>query len=103
MGCREFDEMYRSVYRLLSSMHIGQYLVVSKVCRNPENRGLFLMMCEIYHNMDFFVNLDYDEAADTVKVMPTADGRTSGPYCPPDVYSKIIKNPTLWGVSPDDI
>lgn len=104
MGCEEFDEMYRKLYKFLSSLHIGQYFTVSKLCRkNPENHDLVILMCDIYHNMDFNVNLSWDEEADTITVMPTQDGRTSGPYCPPDVYSKIIRDPKAWGVSPDDI
>lgn len=104
MGCEEFDEMYRKLYKFLSSLHIGQYFTVSKLCRkNPENHDLVILMCDIYHNMDFNVNLSWDEEADTITVMPTQDGRTSGPYCPQDVYSKIIRDPKAWGVSPDDI
>ena len=104
MGCERFDAMYRSLYRFLSGLHIGQYFVVSKMCRaNPANHGLILLMCEIYRNMDFFVDLEYDPTTDRVTILPTQDGRTSGPYCPPDVYSKIIANPKAWGVSPSDI
>ena len=104
MGCAVFDELYRKMYKFLSSLHIGQYFVISKLCRNhPEYHDLVILMCDIYHNMDFNVNLSWDEEADTITVMPTQDGRTSGPYCPPDVYSKIIRDPKAWGVSPDDI
>lgn len=104
MGCEEFDEMYRKLYKFLSSLHIGQYFTVSKLCRkNPENHDLVVLMCDIYHNMDFNVNLSWDEQADTITVMPTQDGRTSGPYSPPDVYSKIIADPKAWGVSQEDI
>jgi hypothetical protein len=53
--------------------------------------------------MDFFVNLDYNEELDRVTVMPTRNGIREGLYSPPDVYSKIIKNPEAWGVSPEDI
>lgn len=104
MGCEEFDDMYRKLYKFLSSLHIGQYFTVSKLCRkNPENHDLVVLMCDIYHNMDFNVNLSWDEQADTITVMPTQDGRTSGPYSPPDVYSKIIADPKAWGVSQEDI
>lgn len=104
MGTEEFDSMYRSLYRFLSGLHIGQYFTVSKLCRNnPENHDLVVLMCDIYHNMDFFVNLSWEPELDRITVLPTLDGRTSGPYCPPDVYSKIVKNPKEWGVNPDDI
>lgn len=103
MGCEVFDAMYRKMYQFLSSLHIGQYFTVSKLCKNPENHDLVILMCDIYHNMDFFVNLQWDEELDRITIMPTQDGRTSGPCSPPDVYSKIIANPKAWGVNPDDI
>ena len=71
--------------------------------RDPENHDLVILMCDIYHNMDFNVNLQWDEELDRITVMPTQDGRTSGPYCPPDIYSKIVAEPKAWGVNPDDI
>lgn len=104
MGCEKFDAMYRSLYKFLSGLHIGQYFTVSNLCkRDPENHDLVILMCDIYHNMDFNVNLQWDEELDRITVMPTQDGRTSGPYCPPDIYSQIVRDPKKWGVSPDDI
>lgn len=104
MGCEEFDNFYRKMYNFLSRLQVGQYFVVSKLCKNiPERHGLVLLMCEIYNNMDFFVNLDYNEELDRITVMPTRDGINEGLYSPPDVYSKIIKNPEGWGVCPEDI
>ena len=104
MGCERFDEMYRSLYKFLSSLHIGQYFQVSKLCRNnPENHDLVVLMCDIYHNMDFNVNLEWDEERDIITVLPTQDGRTRGPYCPPDIYSKIVASPKEWGVDADDL
>lgn len=104
MGTQVFDDIYRSLYRFLITLHIGQYFVVSKMCKNnPENHDLVIMMCDIYHNMDFNVNLSWDEELDRITVLPTTDGRTSGPYAPVDVYSMIVKNPKAWGVSPEDI
>lgn len=104
MGCEAFDEMYRKLHAFLCTLHIGQWFQVSKLCRNnPDNHDIVLLMCDIYHNMDFNVNLAWDEEQDRITVMPTQDGRTSGPYSPPDVYSRIVKNPEAWGVDPEDI
>lgn len=104
MGNDVFDGMYRKMYAFLAKLHIGQYFVVSKLCRkNPGNHDLIVLFCDIYHNMDFNVNLEYDEQTDRITILPTEDGRTGGPYAPPDVYSKIVKNPLLWGVNPEDI
>lgn len=104
IGPEKFDAMYRKMYEFLANVHIGQYFVVSKICRNnPDNHDLVLMMCDIYHHMDFFVNMKYEQETDRVYMLPTFDGRTEGIYAPPDVYSKIIRNPKSWGVEPDDI
>lgn len=104
IGPETFDKMYRQLYGYLSKLHIGQYFVVSKMCRNnPDNHDLVVLMCDIYANMDFFVNLEYDEQTDRITILPTTDGRTEGLYSPPDVYSKIVKDPKGWGVNPNDL
>lgn len=105
MGCEKFDAMYRSLYRFLSELHIGQYFTVANLCKkDPDNHRFVLLMCTIYNSMDFFVHLQYDAKQDRITVMPTFYyNQTEGRYCPPDVYSKIIKDPKAWGIDPNDI
>lgn len=103
MGCVEFDNKYRALYKYLSTLNPGQYFIVREMCRkNPENHDLVVGMCDIYYNMDFFVNLEYDEETDRIYIRPPTGG-CKPPYHPPDVYSKIVKNPKVWGVDPDDL
>lgn len=103
MGCVEFDNKYRALYKYLSTLNPGQYFIVREMCRkNPENHDLVVGMCDIYYNMDFFVNLEYDEETDRIYIRPPTGG-CKPPYHPPDVYSKIVKNPKVWGVDPTDL
>lgn len=103
IGKDRFDRMYRDMYAFLSGLHIGQFFVVSKLCHDKGNHALVLLMCDIYQNMDLNISMDYDRDNDRITLLPTLDGRKSGPYCPPDVYSKIVKSPRLWGVNPNDL
>lgn len=104
MGCEVFDAMYRKLYAFLITLQIGQWFTVSKLCRNnPANHDIVVLMCDIYHHMDFNMRLEYDPALDRITILPTQDGRTEGPYRPPDVYSSIVRNPEAWGVNPSDI
>lgn len=103
IGSVEFDSKYRALYKYLSTLNPGQYFIVREMCRkNPENHDLVVGMCDIYYNMDFFVNLEYDEETDRIYIRPPTGG-WKPPYHPPDVYSKIVKNPKVWGVDPDDL
>lgn len=109
MGADVFDKMYRSLYAFLSTLHVGQYFFVGNLCKkDPANYSLVVGMCEIYNNMDFFVNLDYEHETGKITILPPYCGKLSGwsgseGYHPPDVYSQITKNPKLWGVDPADL
>lgn len=105
-GEEEFDKYYRNVHRWLNSLYFGQYFEVKKICRNnPELHDMFLACCDIYYNMDYWVNIEYDETKDTVSVnRPSLPGYTkTDHYWPPDVYSQIVKSPKIWGIDADDI
>ena len=100
MGKEVFDSQYRQLYRYISTLNVGDYFVVSKLCvKNPANHGLVVAMCDLYHHMDFFVDLRYDPETDRV-TMHQPLYNMPAPYHPPDVYSKIVANPELWGVDP---
>lgn len=105
IGEETFDHMYRMTFAFLSKLLPGQYFYVKNLCkRNPDNHFLFLIMIDIYYNMDFFVNLTYDRETDKVTILePNLTKGMKQPYHPRDMYTEIIKNPELWGVNPDDI
>lgn len=103
LGAIDFDDRYRALYRFLSTLNPGQYFYVKDLCKkNPENHDLVVGMCDIYYNMDFFVNLEYDEETDRITILPPT-GEMNAPYHPPDVYSKIVKSPKDWGVDPSGL
>ena len=99
MGADEFDTMYRRLYEYLSTLNPGQYFEIGTICKKPENRQLVIGMCDIYYHMDFFVNLEYDKEKDCITMLQPLYGQKA-PYHPPDVYSKIVKDPRTWGVDP---
>lgn len=89
LGAEKFDQLYRSVYLFISGLAIGRCFRVGDLCRrHPEYHDLVLLLCEMYHDMDFNVCLAYDSDTDQIHILPTMDGRTSGLYAPPDVYSR---------------
>lgn len=103
LGPDDFDRKYRALYEFLSKLNPGQYFYVKDVCRkDPENHDMVIGMCDIYYHMDWFVNLEYDPDTDIVTILPPLHG-VRPPWHPPDVYSKIIKDPKLWGVDPNDL
>lgn len=101
-GRTRFDDMYRSIYRFIDGLCIGQYFCVGELCRRePANHDLVLGLVDIYYNMDFFVCLRYDAASDRVTVCPPHPGiyhPDPARYRPPDVYSMIMARPNAWGV-----
>lgn len=102
IGAHEFDEKYKSLYGFLSSLRFGQYFYLKDLCgKNPQNEYLVRMMCEIYYHMDFFVNMEFDYATGKVTILPVNGYNTQ--YSPPDVFSKIIKNPERWDVDPETL
>lgn len=100
-----FDDMYRRIYRFLSGLYVGQYFEVGGLCRrDPANHDLVLGMTDIYFNMDFFVNLSYDAALDRISVLPPSplvSAKSFERYAPPDMYSRIVRNPSRYGVNPE--
>lgn len=106
MGKDDFDSYYRNVHKWLNTLYFGQYIVVRDWCRKkPEYHDVFVACCDIYYHMDLFVNLEYNEETDTVTILrPTFPSlKTTDHYWPPDVYSKIMRNPQAWGIDPEDI
>lgn len=103
LGPEEFDRKYRALYEFLSTLNPGQYFYVKDVCRkDPGNHDLVVKMCDLYYHMDWFVNLEYDPATDKVTILPPLHD-VQPPWHPPDVYSKIIKAPRLWGIDINDL
>lgn len=103
LGPSVFDAKYRALFKFLSSLHPGQYFRVTDVCRsNPEYHDLVVCMCDLYYNMDFFINLEYNEETDMVMILSPFFGEkhSTGQV---DVYSKIVKDPKAWGADPCDL
>lgn len=106
MGPAEFDNFYRGVYTLLSRMYFDNYIVVERTCRKkPEFHDVVLACCDVYYHMDYFVNMEYDKATDTVTVRRPSSPfvKATDHYWPPDVYSRIMKQPGKWGINFEDI
>lgn len=103
MGPEVFDAQYRALYKFLASLAPGQYFHISDLCRkNPDNHFVVRKMCELYYHMDFFVNMEFDTKTDKVTILPPLYGY-DGVYSPPDVYTKIVKDPKAWGVKPEHL
>ena len=106
VGAEEFDECYRGVYNLLSRMYFENFFIIEKACiKKPEYHDVVLSCCDVYFHMDYFVNLTYDRHTDTLTVKRPESPfvKCTDHYWPPDVYSGIIKHPSLWGISSEDL
>lgn len=106
VGENNFDECYRGVYKLMSKLYFENYFIVEKVCiKKPEFHDVVLACCDIYWHMDLFVNMDYNCKTDAITVRrPTFPLlKCTDHYWPSDVYSRIIRQPSLWGINPEDI
>lgn len=106
MGAAEFDECYRGVYKLMSKLYFENYFIIEKVCiKKPEYHDIVLACCDVYWHMDLFVNMDYNRETDAITVRrPTFPFlKCTDHYWPPDVYIRLIRQPGLWGINPEDI
>lgn len=102
MGTRNFDEKYQSFFNFISKLSPGQYFFIQAVCKkDPANFDLILMFCHIYHNVEFSVNMEIDEETGKVSLLQPFIG--DGLLPPPNMFSKIVKSPRAWGISPFDI
>lgn len=97
IGSEEFDYMYDQLYSFLSSLRPGQYFKVANLClKNPSNHDLIINMCDLYRNMDFFIDLKYNAEIDRITILPPLHG---GSVCtPPNMYKKLRESPKQWGV-----